>query len=129
MRPDGGKRLSEELHAVVFIFVAHFAPTGMITALLTAACVATGRLEVSIGPGTNPYIGPCRRNRQRLDACDLVLIADRFAFRVEILKAFAPAVMPGLVSLTQRRPANREDSTGSRITSAVEDMALEIRRA
>ena len=60
-----GQRLAEVEHAFVLRAVAHLAPARMVAVLLAAPVVAAGRLDVAVGVGADPDIGPGRRDRQR----------------------------------------------------------------
>ena len=43
--------------------------------------VAPGRLDVAVGLGADPHVGPGRRNRQLADALQRAVVAHRFAVR------------------------------------------------
>src|SRR5262249_31079895 len=47
-------------------FVANRAPSVVVAILLATPRIAAGRMDVSIGKRTYPYLDPCRRNRERL---------------------------------------------------------------
>ena len=79
---DGGERFGEEDHALVLGFVADFAPARMVAALLAAAGVASGGLEVAVGDGADPDIGPCGRDDEGLDAGESFVVAEGFAVGV-----------------------------------------------
>ena len=65
---DQRQRPAEDQHLAVFRLVAHLAPARVIAVLLAAALVAPGRLDVPVRVGTDPHLGPGRRDDQRADA-------------------------------------------------------------
>jgi hypothetical protein len=77
--PDRRERLGEGGHAAVLRLVAHVAPPGVIAVLLPAARVAARRLQVSVGEGTNPDLGPGRRDRELANTLELTFVGDRLA--------------------------------------------------
>src|SRR5688572_16273742 len=73
----------------------------MITMLLAAACIATCGLEVSIGYGANPDVGPSRWNCQRLDPRELFGITQFLSMGIQVSETFArplAGVAGGLIS-------------------------------
>ncbi len=87
--PDFWKRFGELEHAVVFGFVTHFAPAGMIAVLLAAFGVAAGGLKVAILEGANPNVSPCGRDCEALDAGEGIFVADGFSIGGGIGEIFA----------------------------------------
>ena len=71
-----GRASREEAHALVLGLVADLAPARMVAALLAAAGVAAGGLQVAVGDGADPDDGPCRRNDEGRDACEGIFVAD-----------------------------------------------------
>jgi hypothetical protein len=61
-----------------------FAPARVIAVLLATARVASGRLQMAIGMGADPYIAIGRWNRETANARENGWISDGFATRVEI---------------------------------------------
>src|ERR1019366_4840336 len=84
-----GQDFAKQSHALVFVFVAHFAPARMVAALLSAACIAARGLQMAIGARTDPDIRPGGRDDEGFDAAKSLLISDQFALRIEVAKAFA----------------------------------------
>jgi hypothetical protein len=58
----------------------------MIAILLAPTCIAAGGLQMALAVGANPHVGVGRRDHQRIDTLDLVLVADTLAVGVEIGK-------------------------------------------
>ena len=63
-----GEGLAEGRQAVILGGVAYGTPARMVAVLLAAPSVASRRLEVSIGPRTDPHVSPGRWNDESLDA-------------------------------------------------------------
>ncbi len=76
-------------HAAVFGLVAMSAPVGVVDVLLAAALVAAGGLDMTAGVGTDPDVGPGRRDHQPGDAVLGAGVVDGAAIRIEIGKALA----------------------------------------
>src|SRR5438270_2589708 len=66
--PDGRQNPAKRQHLAVFRLVANLAPTRVIAVLLAAALVPSGRLDMAVWIGTDPYRSPGGRNRQRTNA-------------------------------------------------------------
>nr|GFB47739.1 hypothetical protein [Tanacetum cinerariifolium] len=81
-----GQRLAEGNHPRVFVLVADLAPARMVAILLAPTCIAAGGLQVALAVSADPHVGVGRRDHQRIDALDLVLVADTLAVGVEIGK-------------------------------------------
>src|SRR2546425_12706621 len=75
----------------VLHLVAHFAPARVIPVLFAAACIAAGRLQMAARIGTDPHVGPRRRDDERLDPLELGAIRNRPAVRVDVAEPFACA--------------------------------------
>lgn len=73
---DGGQGLAEIQHTLVLRTVAYFPPALMVAVLLAAPVVAAGRLDVALGVGADPDVGIGRRDRERLDAAQRLLVLD-----------------------------------------------------
>ena len=113
---NGREGFGEESHALVLSLVADFAPARVITALLAAAGVASGGLEVSVGDGADPDVGPGGWDDEGLDAGEGVTVADGLVVGVGVTEglAVAGAVDAGFDGGDeQRRPAALADSIGS----------------
>src|SRR6185437_6942934 len=80
---------AEEHHVFVLGLVAHLAPPRMVAALLAAARIAPCGLEMPVSDGTYPYGLPGRRNYQRADAPQRLLIAHGLAVRTGVVEALA----------------------------------------
>src|ERR1051325_9056543 len=76
-------------HSIVFRLVAYFAPARMIPVLLSPFAVAARRLQVTVGNGTDPHACPRRRNRQRFDPLQMLGIAQRLSFGIDVMKPCA----------------------------------------
>jgi hypothetical protein len=63
-------------HAVVFRAVTHLAEAGVIAILLSSPGIAAGRLNMAIGLGADPNVGPGGRDSQCLDALEGGGVAD-----------------------------------------------------
>src|SRR6516165_5306182 len=61
----------------------------MITILLASARIAAGRLDVPVGYGANPHVGPGRRNGKRADAVEHLPVRERAALRTQVGKSLA----------------------------------------
>jgi hypothetical protein len=59
----------------------------MIDVLFAAADVATGRLQVTIGVGTNPHIRPSWWNDQAANSLQVAAILQRLVLDVAVTKA------------------------------------------
>ena len=89
---DAGEGLAEEGHALVLGFVAGFAPAWVVAALLASAGVAAGGLEVAVGVGADPDVGPGGRDDEALNAAEDFGIADGFAVRIDVAEGGAGAL-------------------------------------
>jgi hypothetical protein len=61
----------------------------MVAILFAAARVAAGGLDVAIRIGTNPYLLPCRRHRDRIDTREFIATGDDRSRVIAIDKPFA----------------------------------------
>ena len=86
-----GRAAPKRHHALVLGLVADLAPAGVVAALLAAAGVASGGLEVAVGDGADPDIGPGGRDDERLDAGEGRFVAQGSAFRREIAEGLSAA--------------------------------------
>src|SRR6185503_21217947 len=84
---DARQGAREGAHPAVLGVVAHFAPARVIAVLLAAARIAAGRLEVAIAVRADPHLFPGRRNRERLDAREDLLVAHCAAARQAVAEA------------------------------------------
>ena len=66
--PDLRQDFAEFQHAAELRLVARLAVQGVVAVLLASAVVARGGLDMAFGIGTDPHVGPGRRNRERFDA-------------------------------------------------------------
>jgi hypothetical protein len=90
--PQCRQRGSELDHAPVLRLVAHSTPARMVTVLLASARIAAGGLQVSERVRTDPDVAPGRRDRERFDAVQLALVAQRRAGCGDVAEAFACAL-------------------------------------
>jgi len=91
---EGMKNLiAEGDEMIVFDAVTHLAKARMIDVLLPSLGVAPGCLDMPFRIGTNPYLGPCRRNHQRAQAIPGARV-DRGAVGPRITKALARPLAP-----------------------------------
>ena len=74
-----GQRFGKGDEARVFRLVAVGRPALVIAVLLAAALVAPGRLDVAVRVGRDPYVGPGRRDGERPDAGQRLLVLDTLA--------------------------------------------------
>ncbi len=86
------KRVGEFGEAIELRAVAHFAEFRVVAVLLAAARIAAGGLHVALAEAANPDVCPGRRNGERADALQRLLIAHRFAVRVAVGEALAGAL-------------------------------------
>ena len=89
---QGGQGAREFQHPFVFRAVAHLAEAGVIAVLLAATGVAAGRLDMAVSLGTDPDVGPRRRNHQVFDALRGVVIGEEFAVGTVVGKPLAAAL-------------------------------------
>ena len=61
-------------NALEFCFIAALGPAGVIAILFSAAIIATGRLDVTLGAGAYPDVGPRGRYGKRANALERGLI-------------------------------------------------------
>src|SRR5205807_10591692 len=80
--PDLRQNLGKVSKASKFIFIAHLAPSVVITILFAASRVAAGCLDVAVWRRANPDIRPRRWNGQTLDSQEPLFVADALRFRV-----------------------------------------------
>ena len=86
-RPDLRQHFAEHQQLAVLAFVAHFAPARVVAILLPAACITADRLQMTIGPRTDPYMLIGGRDRQLADACQRFFFGDLAAIGRAILEA------------------------------------------
>lgn len=95
----------------------------MVAILFAAASVAAGGLDVAIGIGTNPYLRPCRRHRDRIDTREFIAIDDDRARRIAIDKPFAIALpydsSPSIIDVSQSCRLGGDDCRVMRQTELV----------
>src|SRR5579859_5582633 len=77
--PDLGQRFAQLEHVAELRLVALVAIERVIAILFPAAGIAGGGLDVALGIGTDPDVGPCGRDDQRADAAALVRVVDAAA--------------------------------------------------
>src|SRR5438552_1325719 len=108
---------AETDYAIVFVFVANFAPAVVVNVLLATARVATGRLDVTVRQRRNPNLSPRRRNREPLDSQKSLLIANRFSIRVQPIEIvalrFARVTRPIVADITESRLLGYVDRIGN----------------
>jgi len=63
----------------------------VVEVLLAPGFVETGGLDVAVGVAADPDVPPGRRDRQRPDPLEGVLVADAPAFGVEVAEAVTAA--------------------------------------
>src|SRR5699024_10146089 len=89
---DCRERLAEGDGVLEFGGIAHLAPSRVIPVLLAVFCIAAGGLNMAVGGGANPDIGPCRRDRELIDAVDGLLVGDAGAAAIAVEEAVARRV-------------------------------------
>lgn len=99
MFADRRQSSAEGGHPLIFSFVADFAPTGMISTLLSATGIPASGLQVAGRVWADPYVFPCRRYHQSTDSPNRVGIAKGFAVNPKISKRSA-GPSPGEARLT-----------------------------
>ena len=99
--------LAEQKHLLVFVFVTHFAPAFVIAILFAPSRVPARRLDVTVRRRTNPDVRVSRWNGETIDAQNALLVANRFSFRVEIVKTVAVALarVTGLIVADVAQPS------------------------
>ena len=80
--------------ALILGAVADLAKARMIAILLAAPGVASGGLNVAVGERADPDVGPDRRNGERLDAAQAVLVGQSRAVRPRVREARAGSSAP-----------------------------------
>src|SRR5690606_8944893 len=83
------KDASERRQSLVFRFIAGRSPHGVILVLLSASCISSSRLDVPIGVGRNPYIGPSGWDHERPYSAERFGIADDLIPGIAVANAFA----------------------------------------
>src|SRR5690606_39512177 len=73
--------------------IALLAPLRMVEVLRAARRVDAGRLDVAVGVGADPHLGPRGRDHERLDALPQRGIRDRLSPLIEVREP-APATHP-----------------------------------
>jgi hypothetical protein len=76
-------------HVLVLRAFAHFAELRVILVLLAPPGVAPRRLDVPVGLGADPHVGPGGRDGELADALQRGIVAHRFATRLHVAEAFA----------------------------------------
>ena len=66
----------------------------MVAVLLAASGVAARRLDMAVGLGADPHVGPGRRDRELADALQRGRVAHGFAVRLEIDESLAHPLAP-----------------------------------
>src|SRR4030095_11024625 len=84
---DARARLGALDQASVLHCIGDAAPARMVAVLFAAARVAAGRLNMAERIGTDPHIGPSRRDRERFDPLDLGAIGDRAAVPIDVTES------------------------------------------
>jgi hypothetical protein len=87
---DARKLSRERNEVIVFGFVALFSPTRMVAVLFASARVASRRLNVAVGVGTDPHVRPRRRDHDRSDSLELGAIGNRAAVGSDVAKSVPP---------------------------------------
>ena len=93
-RPDSREDRREQVNMLELGVVAVRAPRIVIAVLLPAACIASGRLQVAAGIGTDPDVGPCGRNYERADTRQGRAVTDSMAVSVDVSKLLSVHVSP-----------------------------------
>jgi hypothetical protein len=83
------QRGSKVQDALELGLVPHLPPARMVTMLLPATRVPPRRLQMSRGIGTDPHVSPCRRDGQRPDPIQALLVTNRATFRGQVSKALS----------------------------------------
>jgi hypothetical protein len=89
-RPQPRQRPREVLHLPELLALTLFTPDRAVQVLRAPGRVDSGRLQVPVRIRADPHLAPRRRDRQRLDSPDSVLVADALPVDVEVDEA-APA--------------------------------------
>ena len=92
--PDRRQNPAKRQHLAVFRLVADLAPTRVIAVLLAAALVPSGRLDMAVWIGTDPYRSPGGRNRQRTNALQGIEVAHQLPVGQAVVEAVS-RLMPG----------------------------------
>src|SRR5437016_5457925 len=108
---DPWERFREVNQSAVLRLVAHLSPALVIAVLLSAPSIAPGGLDVTDRAWRDPYIGPCRRDRESSDAPELALVADRDAVAVGVGEP-APAPLTANAGLVVVRVAQPRELRG-----------------
>ncbi|GGO66795.1 hypothetical protein GCM10010910_27050 [Microbacterium nanhaiense] len=87
----GGQSLGEFERAVELPRGHSARPVGMVEILRAARVVHPDGLKVTVGARADPHVPPRRRDRERADPRERLLVADARAARVAILEAPPPA--------------------------------------
>jgi hypothetical protein len=74
---------------LVFRLLSRLAVVGMVAILFAPFGVAAGGLNVSVGGGADPDVGPCRRDDQGAYALENRRVRDPPALGVEVDEAFS----------------------------------------
>src|SRR5438874_3399683 len=93
-RTDGGKGFTKGNHAAIFGFVTDFAPARVVAVLFTPFGITSCCLDVTIWPGTDPYISPGRRYTNRFNALQYFLVTNQLAIETNIAEVFANRLTP-----------------------------------
>jgi hypothetical protein len=99
---DARQGLAKGNQPIVLGLIAHFAPARVIAVLFSATLIVADRLKMAVRVGTDPDIGPGRRNGQRSDAMQRLGPAHELPVGIAITKASAvtDSANAGCVSLT-----------------------------
>jgi len=102
---DFRQRFAEADYAIVFVFVANFAPAFVVDLLLATARISTGRLNVAVRRRRNPNVRPRRRNREPLDPEKALFVANQLSLCVEPVEiltfCFSRVARPIIADVTQ----------------------------
>src|SRR3954463_7986001 len=92
--PYSRQDFAEFQHVPELGLIACFAIACMVAVLFSAPGIPGRGLYMTIGIRGDPYVSPCRRNDERIDAAPLLRISDPFAVRLEENPSLAGAA-PG----------------------------------
>src|SRR5439155_12402062 len=86
------QHLAEVQHVAELRVVARVAVRGVVAVLLAAARVARRGLDVAVGIGADPHLGPGRRDGERIDSSSLPSVRDAAAVGQVVSPARADAL-------------------------------------
>src|ERR671919_2414942 len=89
---DERQRLAKRQHPAILCLVAHVAPTWVVPILLASLGIVPCSLQMPLGHGADPDLGPGGRDAQGLDPSERLWITGRSAMHIEVGKALPGAL-------------------------------------